>query len=219
MASSADLEAIRRALNGLSAKARGDFMKVWSQLDQTDAAATRRVLMAFWPDLLTTYGGMASALAADVFEVQAEALGVKPKTRLVRAVDAERASARLGWALSTTETLGNAVVLLDELVKQPYRATFAASAGASGAGWARVPSGAETCPWCLILASRGAVYRSKDTAAGRKYHGDCDCTPTLVRDESDYPDGYDPDALYQRYLEASAKSTGPGLAAVAKAMA
>lgn len=45
-----------------------------------------------------------------------------------------------------------------------------------GAMFARVPTGTETCAFCLILASRGAVYHSRKTAGERgRFHRGCDC--------------------------------------------
>lgn len=199
----ADLSLARRALNGLSQRARADLTAFWGGLDLTDARAVREALLPLWPALVGDYGDMSATLAADLFEMQAELLGIDPRTVMVRPVDAERAAARASWALTTVNQLGNLEVLLDELVKQPYRSTFARSAEESGAGWARVPSGGKTCSFCLMLSSRGATYRSAARAGrGRKFHGDCDCGVVLVRDERDYPQGYDPGALYQKYLDA-----------------
>ena len=131
---------------------------------------------------------------------------------MVPGVNPERASARLGWALSTVDPLGNLRVLTNELVKQPYRSTVQDSAIKSGAGWARVPAGAETCAFCLMLASRGGVYTSKRVAihghSGKKYHGDCDCEPVLVRSPDDYPEGYDPEGLYDAYSNARRQAGG-----------
>lgn len=58
-------------------------------------------------------------------------------------------------------------------------------------GWARVPTGAETCGWCWMLASRGPVYKTAKTAGARfefdagggelvgeqmnAWHDGCDC--------------------------------------------
>src|SRR5699024_3124565 len=104
---------------------------------------------------------------------------------------------------------GSLLLILDELVKQPYRSTLQRSAAAAGAGWARVPSGAETCSFCLMLASRGAVYESERSAGGdgHKFHGDCDCTPVLARSDADLP--YDVEALYDQY-EAARNAAGSG---------
>ncbi|WP_279020462.1 hypothetical protein [Mobiluncus mulieris] len=42
--------------------------------------------------------------------------------------------------------------------------------------------GATTCDFCLMLASRGPVYGSSETAGGEgnKYHDHCDCIPVPV---------------------------------------
>lgn len=70
--------------------------------------------------------------------------------------------------------------------------------------FARVPSGAETCPFCLMLASRGFEYRSEKSAAYKKdgghYHPNCDCRIVAGFDGMDV-EGYDPDALYERYSD------------------
>ena len=45
-----------------------------------------------------------------------------------------------------------------------------------GAMFARVPTGTETCTFCLMLASRGAVYHTRKTAGEwRHFHRGCDC--------------------------------------------
>lgn len=57
-----------------------------------------------------------------------------------------------------------------------------------GVRFARVPTGFETCTFCLMLASRGAVYHTRKTAGEFKhFHRRCDCkiVPGF---------GYDPDA-------------------------
>ena len=64
--------------------------------------------------------------------------------------------------------------------------------------FARVPQGGETCRFCLMLASRGAVYHSKYTAgAVDHYHANCDCK--VVPDFGDGIEGYDPSVYYDQY--------------------
>ena len=42
--------------------------------------------------------------------------------------------------------------------------------------FARVPTGSETCTFCLMLASRGAVYHTRESAGTfRCFHRGCDC--------------------------------------------
>lgn len=71
--------------------------------------------------------------------------------------------------------------------------------------FARVPQG-KTCAWCSLLASRGFVYATAETAGAiNRFHDDCDCR-IVPGFDGDPPqiDGYDPDALYQDYIEAKA---------------
>ena len=65
--------------------------------------------------------------------------------------------------------------------------------------WARVPRGAKTCAFCLMLASRGFAYLSED-AAGRQmqYHADCDCDIVPSWGSAKLKD-YDPDKYYEMY--------------------
>lgn len=73
-------------------------------------------------------------------------------------------------------------------------------------GYARVPSGAETCAFCLMLVSRGAVYKTRDGALFRDgtsepYHNRCDCVVVPVFNEDDWPgrESYlEAEALYKR---------------------
>lgn len=70
--------------------------------------------------------------------------------------------------------------------------------------WARVPRGAKTCAFCLMLASRGFAYLSED-AAGRQmqYHADCDCDIVPSWGSAKLKD-YDPDKYYEMYQAAEA---------------
>ena len=73
-----------------------------------------------------------------------------------------------------------------------------------GAMFARVPTGFETCPFCLMLASRGAVYHSRKTAGewGR-FHRGCDCkvVPSFEGDpDAELVQGVKPRELYERIV-------------------
>lgn len=64
--------------------------------------------------------------------------------------------------------------------------------------FARVPQGGETCRFCLMLASRGAVYLTEHKAgAVNHYHANCDCK--VVPDFGDGIEGYDPDEWYDKW--------------------
>lgn len=66
--------------------------------------------------------------------------------------------------------------------------------------YARVPSGSETCAFCLMLASRGFVYRSEKSAGALDhYHPHCDCRVVAGWGDNPQVGGYDPDAIYRRW--------------------
>ena len=64
--------------------------------------------------------------------------------------------------------------------------------------FARVPTGSETCDFCLMLASRGFVYHTE--AAASHAHAGCDCR-TVPSWKAHAVQGYDPSALYERWQE------------------
>lgn len=239
-----------RAQNGAVRLAEKSLRDILAGLDMGDAIGVRDALGLVWVDLIGTYGDVTATLAADRFE---ELTG-KPAT-MVRPVDPDRANARMRWALGPLfgddgDALARLDLLADELVKQPGRSTIIRSSADQGIRYARVPTGAETCSFCLMLASRGAVYLSAESArtvsgkslggtdyrklrklgdtaerraemlagrktrasmkaaAGSKFHGRCDCRvePVASQDDADRlaAEGYDPDAIYNRWQEALA---------------
>lgn len=72
-----------------------------------------------------------------------------------------------------------------------------------GARFARVPTGFETCTFCLMLASRGAVYHTRKSAGEWKhFHRGCDCkvVPSFERDPyAEVVEGVKPRELHERW--------------------
>ena len=70
--------------------------------------------------------------------------------------------------------------------------------------YARVPSGGETCDFCMMLASRGFVYRSAASAGElNHYHAHCRCRIVPGFNDASV-EGYDPQEWYRRYRDAQA---------------
>ena len=73
--------------------------------------------------------------------------------------------------------------------------------------FARIPTGATTCPYCCMLASRGFVYHSEVMALNGN-HRNCDC-----RIVEGFPgmevEGYDPDEYYRRWKESGEEQPKP----------
>ena len=89
-----------------------------------------------------------------------------------------------------------------------------------GAMFARVPTGTETCTFCLMLASRGAVYHSRKTAGEwRHFHRGCDCkvVPSFESDpDAELVQGVKPRELYARYKQFKEIDETEGLSSAEK---
>lgn len=86
---------------------------------------------------------------------------------------------------------------LDRDARQERRRYRQTDRAAAKAGWCRVPVG-ETCAWCLMLASLGYYYRSKETALGIEpdhYHAHCDCI-AVPYNGPEAIEGYDDYEMY-----------------------
>lgn len=74
-----------------------------------------------------------------------------------------------------------------------------------GARFVRVPTGLETCTFCIMLASRGAVYHTRKTAGELKhFHRGCDCkvVPSFEGDpDAELVEGVRPKELYKLYKQ------------------
>ena len=200
--SRSEVDLLSLGMNEVARQARAELQAFWLTLPKDDLVYVREQLEEFFPSLIDTYGDVASVVAADWYESvmnQPSYIGdLKPEAQV---------NARMRWAMTAgfdgdvDQALATLQMVTDELVKQFGRDTVMRSASKNGVRYARVPSGSETCAFCLMLASRGYVYSSQAKAGDLvKFHGECDCQ--IVPDDGRVPDGYDPDALYELYLEA-----------------
>lgn len=74
--------------------------------------------------------------------------------------------------------------------------------------FARVPSGHETCLWCYMLASRGFVYRSRESAGElNHYHANCDCR-VVPGFAGATVEGYDPSEYYRIWKSGEVPQSG-----------
>lgn len=207
MPSRAQTDALVRAQAVLASRVSEDLAGIVAALGP-DAAPDliRDALLEVTPALVERYGQASAAVAAEWYE-RVYGLAAREFADVVASEVVEKGVRRSAGHLFTARGAEGALVSLekslDAWVKAPGRQTLMRSAMRDGLRFARVPSGRHTCAFCLMLASRGAVYKS-ETAAGRmdKFHGKCDCVIAPVRDEKDYPAGYHPDELYEAYATA-----------------
>lgn len=224
MATSADVAALRQIQKDVAALAYREILAFWRTLDPSDPIAAVRALEAFLPEVIAAYGEVGAAAAADFYD---ELRSQSPAARQAYAavmgdavpLDQVRASTR--WAAGplfvsrpdfAEATLARVIEVADRFVKAQPRRTIVENVrrDPAGARYARVPSGATTCGFCLTLASRGAVYAT-EASAGEHYHGHCDCVPTPVWTDSDLPEGYDLEALQRTYRDAKRQTDGGSL--------
>lgn len=87
--------------------------------------------------------------------------------------------------------------------------------------YARVPRGEKTCDFCIMVASRGPVYHTAESAGALDHwHAGCDCAIVPFwgtfevgpsrRASAMSLEGYDPDALYGEYLNGKFGPSGTG---------
>lgn len=89
--------------------------------------------------------------------------------------------------------------LARDQVRRAANRTMRHNAARDGRGYARVPMGGEACGFCIMLASRGFVYRSAQTAGeGNHYHSDCRCK-VIPGFGGMTVEGYDPSEYARRY--------------------
>lgn len=221
MATAADVAAIRATQRDLVTLALAELAQWWQEFTASltgDVPVSQ--IETVTAELVERYGDAAAVAAADWYDELREAAGAPGRFRAVMADPAppEQAAAVARWAadpLFAAEPDQDAALRhlaggVQRLVLQPARETIANSVDRdpADARWARVPSGATTCAFCRLLASRGAVYHSEETAGGlaNSYHSKCDCVPTPIWPGESEP--YDVDALLEEYTAARAQAGG-----------
>jgi hypothetical protein len=215
VATAAQVAEFRAANQSLVTLALRDLRDFWAALNlDGEATRVRDALLDFFPELITVYGDTAALLGADWYDMLRDVPVSSASFRAALATppQVEQAQAAARWALGPLFQAEpdpvNALSLLggaaQRLVLKAGRDTVWDSARRDPVrtGIARVPTGPQTCSFCIMLASRGAVYASRESAgAENKYHDDCDCVPTIVRSEDDYPEGHDLDLYRRLYRE------------------
>lgn len=217
MATAAQVQAMRAGYDEVERMIRRDLRKLWPRLRNSTPDTIRNVLLNMAPMLSDQYGSVATAMAAEWFEMVTGQTAVLADLTVPAAVESSvRYNAGglfRGRQEAALEQIGASLVRHS---LQPARSTVALSSSRARLRYARSPRPG-ACAWCLMLASRGAVY-TKQTAKyasdGDKYHDDCYCVPEPARDDSEL--SYDVGALYEKY--SGAFSSGDNDAQVASKM-
>lgn len=134
----------------------------------------RNALLTFLPELVTEYGDVSALLAADFYDMLRDAPPSAASFQAAYAapVDPRASEGSVRWAVAPLFDQDEALFLsqilgsTQRLVSERGRGTIFGSAAADPirTGVARIPRGTETCAFCIMLASRGAVYQSEVSA-------------------------------------------------------
>lgn len=217
MTTRADVNKLLAANRRLVAMAERDLIGLFATLDLSRPELVRDALLEITPILVREYGDLAAAVTAEWYEeVRAASVGRSGfAAETVAAASVEKIEGSVRWAAqglfgddpeSTLSALSGAMqrhisyssreTVRRNVFMDPKRPMFA-----------RVPTGAKTCAFCSMLASRGFVYHSEATAGdeSNEYHDDCNCqvVPEWDKDQA-HIEGYDPDLMYAQYMSARA---------------
>lgn len=212
----AALDVVSAQVNALSADAQEKLLRVLSRIEWTpdNIADCRDIVVEAMQAVMPGYTALAAQASADLYDAVREAsvgeeLGAVAESGY--SPEATDGAVRAGVQKIVD---GKAVEVFNDYVLQraDYEIRRAANycVAANGARdplkpkYARVPTGAETCDFCLMLASRGFVYHSASSAAVDHTHSACDCR-VMCGFPGDEVEDYDPDALYRDW-QSSIKS-------------
>jgi hypothetical protein len=184
---------LRSALVALRERAHGDIFLPTADVIQAaidgDARAASLVAQTLHdtlPALLTKYRLTAASIAADLYDLEREAVGAKGVfSALVPDVGDGGANELVGWATSKARTPDTLVELLqggmDRRIWQASRSVYMTSSIADPAahGWQRETDG-NACAFCVMLAGRGTVY--SEASADFSSHDHCGCTAVAAWD-------------------------------------
>ena len=230
---------LRQAQNDVVTLALREIRSFWRTLDFDNPVAAVLALEEFLPVVVQEYGELGATAAADFYEELREASPAARKAYnalLAEPPNVEQIRKSAKWtagplfkqtaeghlflpAPEPEKALARVIDITDRFIKQQARDTVTLNVerDPARARFARVPSGATTCAFCMMLAGRGAVYASGRSAGyASQYHGHCDCVPTPVWDDTDLDrikaeNNYDPDSLRGVYEKAKRNADSDSL--------
>ena len=179
-----------QSVQAVSQEACNAFNAAVRNIDFSNWGNAAEQLRAVITEIVDYYGLASSELGAQWYEY-CRALGVggeysaiveQPNAASVKAA----ANKQIDKLFNGSADAGKVVSMLqdvvaDQVVRQARDTivrNLGMEVGVDNVGYARVPVG-DTCAFCIMLASRGFVYTSKESATrtgvGAKYHDNCNC--------------------------------------------
>lgn len=197
-----DLQYYRDSLAEVAEQADGYVRDSIRSSGESGVTGLREAAIAALQESVGIHGEMAQALAGQLFDEVCAAEGIGPfgfelmddiidldmleeKVRYYAKALVERNEGRF---------LDDCATLADFYARRCNYESMVRNCHRNGVRYARVPTGPDTCDFCLMLASRGFVYYSQSSAEEGS-HVHCDCV-TVCSGGGTTIEGYDPDELY-----------------------
>ena len=150
--------------------------------------------------IVQKYGEASGALSAEMYDAIAEIQNANvPPAEIAPTPTMDEVQKTIRGVTKKSKNVNMVANSVGRLVKRTGADTTLLNAKRDHAQFAWVPSG-DTCPFCIMLASRGWQNISKDAMRNghaEHIHANCDCTYAVRFDEKSYVEGYDP----QKYLD------------------
>ena len=179
----------------------------------------RQKLIDYAYALATKYGEASAALSAEMYDAVAELSGVVVPSAVPSEVTYQDVAKTVNGIIKKTaseQVLAQGVSRLvkmagtDTILSNAYRDRPKGKGSKrkhSGAQVAWIPSG-DTCPFCLMLASKGWQNQTEWGANNHSehIHANCDCTYAVRFDNNLNVDGYDPLEYRKIYNDADGRT-------------
>jgi hypothetical protein len=179
-----------------------ELMEKYLSAHDVSTREGRKAMLDYAYSIATRYGEGTAELACQMYDMMADASGapLSPAEPAQTATYGEVARAVQGEMLRTDNNEQIAAAI-GRLVKLAGADTTLNNALRDGAEFAWIPSG-DTCPYCLMLASRGWQRASRNAIKNghaEHIHANCDCSYQIRFNPDTKVSGYDPDKLREQY--------------------
>lgn len=174
--------------------------------DGTAPADLRNAVIQVFQTVMPAYTDLAAALASDFYDTVRQLQGAvgtyRPTVWSGHSAEADEGAIRalLDSVIKSGDVQrfrGDLLDRVDAEIRRSANRCIDYNSGRDPArpSWALVPSGDETCGFCLLLASFGFQYDQPVHG-----HGNCDCR-AVPSFGGGTVEGYDPDGMYGRYQD------------------
>ena len=211
--SKVDIEAYRTAMMDVARQASEYVMGELRHNRGLEAWRIRDAAISALTDSIGIHGDMAQALAGQLFDEVCAAEGISAGTFELYddVIDPTMLKDKVHYLTRSVVEgrrdvfVDNCGMLADMYTWMCNREAMVRNCARENMRYARIPTGPNTCDFCLMLASRGFVYHSADSA-GASSHRSCDCVVICgaggeyARSDTQV-EGYDPDALYDLWQD------------------